>query len=202
MGGLAIAGVIVAYALFRPTPGARDPETVADTGTSAAIAGVGAALSGCWRWFNGATVRFERNGTVSAPPFTGQWKRGDHGNAVLITWPAPVDTVTISPDGRVLNGGNQYGVPAGAVRLSGRGGLEGSWRWANGLTATFAADGTGMAGPFASRWTAAGGRTYQITWPPPVDALTLSPQGDRLDGANQYGVSVSGAKLDRCAERP
>ena len=37
---------------------------------------------------------------------------------------------------------------------------------------------------------------YTLTWPAPVDTVTLS--GSRVSGTNQYGVAISGTRIGAC----
>ncbi len=51
-----------------------------------------------------------------------------------------------------------------------------------------------------SRPLATGGRAgYTLTWPGPVDTVTMSADHRRVSGANQYGFPVSGTE-QQCVE--
>ena len=41
---------------------------------------------------------------------------------------------------------------------------------------------------------------YEMNWPGPVDSVVLLGGGMRMQGANQYGVAISGVKTGRAAE--
>jgi hypothetical protein len=56
-------------------------------------------------------------------------------------------------------------------------------------------DGSIVAGPFLGRWAGVGGADYTFTWPEPIDQVTISPDGSRLAGRNQYGFSLTAQRL-------
>ncbi len=156
------------------------------------------AIVGCWHWFNNGTVVVNGNGLVIGGPFTGHWKTVDPARQVYaLSWPEAVDSVGLSPDGRTLAGANQYGVPMSAARLGGGNGFPGTWRWYNGVTVTIQPDGTLLAGSIRAQWEGSG-NAYRITWPGPVDTITLSADHTSVEGHNQYGVHISGAKTGNC----
>ena len=153
---------------------------------------------GCWRWFNNAPVSINADGTITTGPFTAHWRLADAARHVYhFTWPEAVDSVAMSPDGRTISGGNQYGIPMNAVRLTPGTDLAGSWRWYNGVIVNILPNGTFTAGNTGGRWqrTADG---YALTWPPPVDTVTLSSDHRRVNGSNQYGFHISGTKTGAC----
>jgi hypothetical protein len=155
-----------------------------------------ATIAGCWQWFNGGTVVLSPDGSAQGGPFSGRWRQGRDARSYSITWPPAIDQVRLSPDGRTLSGSNQYGFQMGATRISGGQGLTGTWTWFNGAVVTVRGDGTVMAGPFVARWQPADrtGYAFRIVWPPAVDSLTLSSDGRRLSGGNQYGIKISGTR--------
>jgi len=76
-------------------------------------------LVGTWQWYNGVTVTIDKNGTLQANTITAQWKLMDPIHHIYdLIWPEPVDTLTLSPDGLHLAGGNQYGIPTGGAKVS------------------------------------------------------------------------------------
>ncbi|MGE0360778.1 MAG: toll/interleukin-1 receptor domain-containing protein [Vicinamibacterales bacterium] len=168
------------------TPGADPP------------VGEAAALVGCWRYANNATVEVRPDGTTRTGPFDGTW-RGS-GRRFTLVWPEPVDTLTLSADGRRLNGANQYGIAVNATRVSGGPALAGSWLWGGVLPVDLSAGGTATLGGLRGRWTLAdrGRRIYRVTWPRIEEQVTLSEDFSRLSGANQYGAAVSGTRLPGC----
>jgi len=215
LGGFAVLVVLAAGAsvLFRngedpdpvPAPVVETPQPVTapvvpERPATRAVAD--ADVVGCWNWFLGGVLEFLDDGSVQAGPFTGQWRQ-QGPSTYVIRWPQPVDRITISADGNALSGVNQYGFPMTAARLSGRGGLAGTWRWFNGTVVTVDPNGRLQAGPFKARWEAedATGRSVRITWPEAVDTLRLSSDRQRLAGSNQYGVQVSGTRSPTCTGR-
>jgi hypothetical protein len=159
-------------------------------------------IVGCYRWFNNAQVVIRPDGTLVAGPFTARWRRVSTARrAYTFTWPEATDTVTISPDQQSLKGSNQYGYPTSGRRIAGGVGLVGTWRWPNGVPVNVYPDGAFSAASFRGGWRAiaASRGIYALTWPNPVDSLTLSADGSRLYGANQYGVPISGV-TEPCAQ--
>ena len=106
-------------------------------GVGSAAAAAGQEIVGCWRWSNNASIVIRDDGTMTAAPFTGAW-RHNGGRAYTLTWPEPVDTLTMSSNRQQLRGGNQYGVAVTATRVSGGPDLPGAWRWGNVLPVTIA----------------------------------------------------------------
>jgi hypothetical protein len=161
-------------------------------------------IVGCYQWFNNAPVLIRRGGTMVAGPFTAQWRLvSGERHAYTFTWPEATDTVTISPDQQSLSGANQYGYPTSGTRIAGDSGLVGVWRWPNGVPVNVSADGTFTAATFRGRWQTsdASRDVYTLTWPNPVDSVTLSADNARVDGMNQYGVAISGVRTAPCSEQ-
>ena len=156
-------------------------------------------LAGCWHWFNNVTVAVNPAGTMIAGPFTAHWRLADSARHIYhFTWPEAVDSVALSPDGRTLTGGNQYGYPMSATRLTAGPAIAGFWRWSNGVVVTIGADGRFSVGTISGRWQATRQGGYALIWPDPVDTVTLSSDQQRLSGSNQYGVHVSATKMPSC----
>jgi hypothetical protein len=156
---------------------------------------------GCYQWFNNVPVSISADGTMVAGPFTAHWRlvNGER-RAYTFTWPLMIETLTISPDQRSMSGGNQYGYPISGARTAGSFGLAGTWRWANGWDVSVAPNGTFTSGSFRGTWRSvdASRGIYEMTWPSPVDSVTLLAGGTRISGANQYGVAISGVKTGAC----
>jgi TIR domain len=158
-------------------------------------------IVGCYHWFNNGPVTIHSDGSMMGGPFPGHWRLVNASPRVYtFTWPEPVDTVTVSADQRTLNGSDSYGFPTTGARLSGTGGLVGAWRWTNGVTVVVESNGTFGVGSLRGKWRATddGAGNYIMTWPNVVDTVTLSADGARLAGANQYGTAVSGYKTQPC----
>ena len=163
-------------------------------------------LPGCYRWFNGAPVVIHANGTIVGGPFTGRWRlmtASATRRTYTFTWPEATDTITIASNQQSLSGANQYGYPTSGTRISGGYGLVGSWRWPNGVPVNVLANGTFTAATFRGRWQAVdpGRGVYTLTWPNPVDSVTLSADASHISGSNQYGVAISGVRTTPCSER-
>lgn len=157
-------------------------------------------IVGCYQWFNSAVVVVRSDGTMTANgTVTGHWRAITAGRLYALSWPAPVDTLTMASDRQSMSGGNQYGVTSGA-RLSGTTGLEGNWRWSNGGIVNIYPGGAAVGGPFQGRWKEIDGSrgTYTITWPAAIDTIDLVPGGSRVSGSNQWGTAVSGIRSDSC----
>ena len=179
------------------------PTAAVPTGHRAKPAG-GEAVSGsdpvvgCWHWFNNTSVVIGSNGLMTAGPFTAQWRSVDRSRRTYtFTWPEAIDSTTLSPDGRTLSGGNQYGYSMSAMRLTGGPGLAGTWRWYNGVTVTIQPNGSFVAANVSGHWRGAG-LSYALTWPKPVDTVTLSADQNRVDGRDQFGIRISGTRTANC----
>ncbi len=158
-------------------------------------------IVGCYQWFNNVPVTISADGTMVAGPFTAHWRLVNaERRAYTFTWPLMIETLTISPDQRSMSGGNQYGYPISGARTAGSIGLAGAWHWANGWDVSVAPNGTFTSGSFRGTWRSvdASRGIYEMTWPSPVDSVTLLAGGTRIAGANQYGVAISGVKTGAC----
>ena len=156
-------------------------------------------ILGCWHWMNNAAVVVNANGTMTAGPFTAQWRLADPARRIYnFAWPEAVDSVSLSQDGGSLSGGNQYGVSMTATRVSPGQDIAGAWRWYNGVIVTILPNGTFSAMTTRGRWQGIARGSYTLTWPGPVDTVTMSPDHRRVSGANQYGFQVSGTKTTAC----
>jgi hypothetical protein len=85
--------------------------------TSGTRVGGTAGLVGIWRWPNGVPVVVAPDGTFTAAIFRGKWRATDAARGIYtLTWPNPVDSVILSPDGSRVSGTNQYGVAISGVK--------------------------------------------------------------------------------------
>ena len=116
-------------------------------------------------------------------PFTAHWRLVSAARrAYTFTWPEATDTVTISPDQRSLSGGNQYGYPSfGHAHRQGAVGLVGIWRWPNGVPLAVVPMARSSAATVPREWQAVdvSRGIYTLTWPNPVDSVTLSVRTTR-----------------------
>jgi hypothetical protein len=156
-------------------------------------------IVGCWHWINNIAVIINSDGTMIAGPFSAHWRLADFNRRVYhFSWPEAVDMVTLAADGRTLSGGNQYGVPMTAARISPGSEIAGAWRWYNGVVVSILPNGTFTALNTGGRWRRMAEGSYALTWPGPVDTVTMSGDHRRLHGANQYGFPVSATKTGAC----
>jgi hypothetical protein len=156
-------------------------------------------MIGCWHWFNNVEVAIRPDGTMNAGPIAAHWRLADSGRRIYhFTWPEAVDTVVLSADGRTISGGNQYGIPMTATRLSAGPAIAGFWRWYNGAVVTIRPDGMFNVGSITGRWAQTPQGTFTLTWPDPVDTVTLSSDRQRLNGSNQYGFRITATKIGAC----
>jgi hypothetical protein len=110
-------------------------------------------------------------------------------------------SVTVSANQSTLSGMNQYQYPISATRTGGTAGLVGAWNLSNNVPMVVEPNGTLTVGNFNGTWkvvNAAAG-TYSLTWPGPVDYVTLSPDGNQISGKNQYGIDISGTRSGACS---
>jgi hypothetical protein len=146
------------------------------------------AVIGCWHWINNVTVTIRRDGSLSVGRFSAAWRVSDPQRDIYtFIWPQPVDTVTLSPDGRTLSGVNQYGTSVSGTRIAGANGIAGSWRWFSGIAVDIDPGGTFSAGATAGSWkeTDSSRGVYQLAWPTPVDVVTLAPSRNQILATNQ-----------------
>ncbi len=132
---------------------------------------------GCWHWINNVEVDIRRDGSLSVGRFSASWRVSDPERAIYtFIWPQPMDTVTLSPDGRTLSGTNQYGTAISGTRISNGTGIAGTWRWFSGAAVNIEANGTFSAGATNGSWreTDSSRGVFSLAWPTPVDVVTLS----------------------------
>lgn len=184
-------------------PQTNSPGTGGNPGTGPGPTAPAAAdpIVGCYHWFNNGTVVIHANGVIMGGPFTGHWRLVSAAQRKYnFTWPAAIDTITITPDQRSLSGSNQYGFPIAATRTAGSIGLVGSWNMSNNVPLLVSPNGAFTAAAFKGTWQTvdASRGIYTLTWPDPVDGVTLSADGQTISGANQYGVATSGTRTEPC----
>jgi hypothetical protein len=172
-----------------PNPGPAPGPTAADP------------IVGCYHWFNNGSVFIHSNGVILGGPFTGHWRLVSAAQRkYTFTWPEAIDTITIKADQRSLSGSNQYGYPIAATRATGGFGVIGTWMLSNNVPMVVLANGTFSAGTFSGTWQTvdASRGMYTLTWPDPVDSVTLSADDQTISGANQYDVATSGTRVEPC----
>ncbi len=170
-----------------PTPG---------PGPSAAVD----PIVGCYHWFNNGSVLIHSNGIIQGGPFTGRWRLVNSAQRkYTFTWPAAIDTVTLTADQRSFSGGNQYGYPIAATRVAGSIGIQGTWN-VNNIPLLVPDNNTFTYANFSGTWQVVdiSRGIYILTWPDPVDSVTLSADDQTISGANQYGVATSGTRVEPC----
>ncbi len=194
--GLVLYFTLVTHTDERPVNATGDTiQPPADNQSpSSAVAGRDPII-GCWQWYNNVQVAINSDGKLIAGPFTARWQRGSGQRSYRFTWPQAVDAVVLAGDGNSIHGGNQYGFPLSATRVSPGQGITGAWRWPNGAIVLTRPDGGFTAGPFNGRWSSTGHSTFNLTWPDPVDSVSLSPDLRRISGHNQYGIPITATKL-------
>jgi hypothetical protein len=203
-----VAAVILGVILLRPKPPGTNTVTPSPnpspvTPNPGPAPGPAAAdpIVGCYHWFNNGSVAIHSKGTILGGPFTGHWRLvNDARRAYTFTWPAAIDTVTIKSDQHSLSGSNQYGFPITAARNAGAFGIIGTWTMSNNVPLVVSANGAFSAGTFSGTWQTVDPSRgiYTLTWPDPVDSVTLSADDQTISGANQYGVATSGTRVEPC----
>jgi hypothetical protein len=142
------------------------------------------------------------DGTVVAGRFVGHWRLADASKrAYKLTWPENIETMTISPDQQSISGWNQFGYSTSGARMAGTVGLTGTWRWSNGKVVTISSNGAFSTDWGPGRWRVLdqAHQRYELTWPNPVNNVTLLAGDTRLSGADLDGVSIAGEKAGGCA---
>jgi len=180
----------------------KKPQQISQSPGSAPEQGSGKSfntLSGCWDWSNGAYILIDADGSAHNGPFVGSWNVDDVSNRrYTLTWPSFVDTLSLSANGDVLSGKNNFNLPIVATRKAGAATeLLGTWLWGNGITAVVQPDFTISGGSLKGTWRKAGAN-WIIEWPL-VDSIILSADGQKLQVKNQFG-SVT-AKRDVSCQR-
>jgi hypothetical protein len=157
-------------------------------------------LVGCYHWFNNEPVLVHSNGVVEGGPYKGTWQvLNASQRSYRLMWPENVETYMLSPDQKSISGTSMYGYSILASRIAGTG-PTGTWRWPNGALVTIFNNGTFICGPFNGTWRTidASRGTFTVTWPGPIDSITLDGSGAHVVGANQYGVAISGVRTEPC----
>jgi len=212
---IAAAAIVLAFIGLRPKPAtpsgtttvipSPNPSIVTPNPGPAPGPNPAAAVDpivGCYHWFNNGSVFIHSNGVIQGGSFTGHWRLVSAAQRkYTFTWPAAIDTVTVTPDQRSLRGSNQYGYPIAATRIAGNFGLVGTWNLSNNVPMLVSANGTFSAAAFSGTWQTvdASRGIYTMTWPDPVDSVTLSADDQTISGANQYGVATSGTRVQPCS---
>jgi hypothetical protein len=173
-------------------------------------------IVGCFQVANGGVVTILPNNKATGGPFFASWQIVNAAQRMYaITWSQPVTTkVTISADQRSLTGGNQYGGNDTATRTSGSSGLVGTWNWdevvAPSKVTVTSGNSSNSAGTFSTvapkaswhgTWQATAGapQSYTMTFSDlPLQRLTLTADGSRLSGTDQYANVVSVTRIAAC----
>jgi len=187
------AAIVFGFIFLKPKPPGPTPNPIPSAAADPIV--------GCYHWFNNGSVFIQSNGIILGGPFTGHWRLVNAAQRkYTFTWPAAIDTVTIKSDQRSLSGSNQYGFPIAATRAAGAFGIIGTWTMSNNVPMVVSADGAFSAGTLSGTWQTvdASRGIYTLTWPDPVDSVTLSADDQTISGANQYGVATSGTRVEPC----
>ena len=74
--------------------------------------------------------------------------------------------------------------------------LPGCWHWSNDAYIVINEDGTVNNGPFIATWHAVDQAkgVYTMTWPSFIDTLSLSMDGDRLSGNNNFDLPITATR--------
>jgi hypothetical protein len=163
-------------------------------------------LVGCYQWYaNGRAgegrVVIRTDGTVVAGRFVGHWRLVDTSKrAYALIWPENIETMTISRDQQSISGWNQFGYSTSGTRMAGKDGLTGTWRWSNGKVVTISSNGTFLTDWGRGKWRVLdeAQQRYELTWPNPVNNVTLLAGNTRLSGADLDGVAIAGEKAGGC----
>lgn len=178
--------------------------------------------AGTWSWFVGPDLIFHPDGTITGEDRTARWSWVDVSKRQLKIdfggeWSMYRDTVTLSEDGKSLRGVNNVGTIITGERIAATPADAltppspstpaksispvGTWSWFVGPDLTFGADGS-ISGSNRSAhwdWTNEEKREFRIQWTGAryglIDTLTLSEDGNSLQGTNNLETSVSGSRI-------
>jgi hypothetical protein len=175
------------------------------------ISGSG-TIVGTWNWFTGTKVYIHGNGAFEAWQGNtknnyGTWSKT--GNQYTFHWVdgGYTDTLSLSPDGKNLDGYNKGGTHVTGSKISaeenvsGSGMIVGTWSWFTGTKVYIHSNGTfeawqGNTKSNYGTWTKAG-NIFTFHWIDGgyIDTLNLSQDGKNLDGYNKGGTHVTGNKI-------
>ncbi len=165
---------------------------------------------GDWKWFTGGVVKIQPDGHLNGDPKSTWTCQDPASRTIEMSWNNGqyIDTLALSGDGLRLEGKNQYGdrvwgekiqaaapTPPTAALPCGK--AVGDWEWFTGPTHRLGADGLLDGNPKVT-WTCQDPDrgTIVVNWENVyIDTLTLSPDGQRLDGKNQHGHTVWARKI-------
>ena len=183
-------------------------ENAAPGGGASASGAAACTPAGIWNWVDNATTVINADGTVThTAGYTARWQSSGQ-NRYLFTWNnGAIDTLTLSSDGRAMDGTNNFGQAIHVTCAKSGGGTPAStgmtlaggvctpagiWNWVDNATAVINADGTvtHTAG-YTARWQSLGQNRYLFTWNNgAIDTLTLSSDGRAMDGTNNFGQAI------------
>jgi len=176
------------------------------------------AVEGDWDWFNGGRIHLEEGGSATGYSADGKginkgrWKCIDASSPKIeIQWEQGGwrDTLRLSSDGNKLEGENQnnakiWGVRTRLWQFADCAATAGTWKWFNGGTVIIDDQGgatgydKGSDKPNPGKWRCVNGSpvTIQIQWVKGgwLDTLTLSSDGQKLEGRNQQNSRVWGER--------
>lgn len=150
------------------------------TGTSTSNEYGSDAISGTLSSSGEASI----SGTVGTSVFSGNFSRNGRASG---TW---TDTSSVS-SGTFT--GSRVSLMVGSEEAR----LPGCWNWSNDAYVVIERGGRAWNGLLPATWTAdniASGR-YTLTWPPFVDTVSLSADGSRMSGSNNYGWPVTATRV-------
>jgi hypothetical protein len=179
------------------TPGSATAEQPAASGEPRlpAQSTAGSGIAGCWS-FNTVNLTIYDDGRITGFLDGGKWSVIGQ-NRFRITWPPSTETLELSSDGGTLTGSNNYGPAISAQRLSGNTNtVVGSWKWPDGLPTVLTVGGDAQHGSLSGKWTQVRDNTVRIVWNYFfTDDVTLSSDGQNLDGKNMVGTPVHGRRI-------
>lgn len=158
---------------------------------------------GCWQYSNGLPLNVRTDGSMTLGQLAGRWSGGGAARKpYTLSWPEVIDRAVLSPDGRTLQETSPW-FSIAAARASGASDITGKWQWPNGVVLNIRPDGTFSAGTIAGSWKPAtpAERAFVLTWPRLTHTGSLTPDNQRLNGADQYGNPFSAVKADVCSAR-
>lgn len=167
-------------------------------------------IVGSWDWAAGQTIKAREDGVLivyegNRQINSGRWEKQSDGS-FRFTYESGgfVDTIRLSDDGESIFGKNNRGKDLRGTRTERfSASIVGSWRWMNSETIVVYPNGKisvfeGDRQTNTGKWERLPDDSIRFTHAVGgfVDTVTLSPDGQRIEGRNKDGKRVQGTRID------